>query len=198
MKTVGERISSQDELLRRFGDNLLANLRVAMPGIIQSFDAATQTVTVQPAIRERIRDIDGNVQIIDLPILLDVPVVMPRAGDFAITFPIRSGDECLVVFADMCIDSWWQSGGIQNQAEKRRHDLSDAFAIIGAWSQPHKIPNYSESSMQLRTLDGDTYISLEPGEIDIQATCVTINGINFSTHKHGGVQTGIGETSGPE
>lgn len=65
--------------------------------------------------------------------------MMPRGGGFALTFPVAAGDECLVVFADACIDSWWQSGGVQNQAEKRRHDLSDGIVIPGLWSQPNKL-----------------------------------------------------------
>ena len=88
--------------------------RVCMPGIIQSFDAAAQTVTVQPALREKML-VDGDEYWIDIPLLVDVPIVVPRAGGYALTLPIQAGDECLVVFGDMCIDGWWQSGGVQNQ-----------------------------------------------------------------------------------
>ena len=45
------------------------------------------------------------------------------------TFPIKTGDECLVVFACRAIDVWWQSGGVQPPAETRMHDLSDGFVI---------------------------------------------------------------------
>lgn len=80
--------------------------RVCMPGIIQSFDAAAQTVTVQPALREKMLA-DGDESWIDIPLLVDVPVVVPRAGGYALTLPIQAGDECLVVFGDMCMDGWW-------------------------------------------------------------------------------------------
>lgn len=157
-------------------DNFSNNLRVAVPGIIHNFDPVTQTATVQAAIREKIINPDLTQQWVELPLLLDVPIVVPRAGGYALTLPISAGDECLVVFGDMCIDAWFSNGGVQNQIEKRRHDLSDAFAIIGVWSQPNRLPNYSTSAAQLRTDDGLAYISLTENAIDIVAPTVRVNG----------------------
>lgn len=182
--------------------------RVCVPGIIQSFDVAAQTVTVQPALREKMC-IDGDENWVDIPLLVDVPIVVPRAGGYALTLPIQQGDECLVVFGDMCIDGWWQSGGVQNQVECRRHDLSDGFAIIGVWSQPKVLPAYSTGSAQLRNESGSAYVELagdtiniKAGSVNIQAGSVdikantTIDGKNFLTHKHSGVMTGGGNTGG--
>ncbi len=177
MRTIGERSNSEEELYRRFADAISANLRVATPGIIQSFDPVEQVVTVQPAIRERVRDQYGNLSWVDLPLIPDVPIVMPRAGGFTLTLPVHAGDECLVIFGDMCMDSWWASGGVQNQAERRRHDLSDAFAILGTWSQPRVLTGYSTSSVQLRTDDGTAYIELKPGQINLVAASITKNGV---------------------
>lgn len=175
MRTIGERIGSEDEFYRRLAEKIKNDIRVAIPGIVQSFDPGEQTVTVQPVIRERIRDQDGNMSFTDLPLLLDVPVVFPRAGGFVLTMPISPGDECLVIFGDMCIDAWWSNGGVQNQTEKRRHDLSDGFAIMGGWSQPRVVSGYSMDSAQLRTEDGETKISIKPGEINIIAATVNVN-----------------------
>jgi hypothetical protein len=125
--------------VQRERENVLSLVRVAVPGIIESFDAEAETVTVQPAIKEMIYNSQGVQTGVALPVLPDVPIIMPRAGDYALLLPVRPGDECLVVFADMCIDAWWQSGGVQEQVELRRHDLSDAFAILGAWSQPRRV-----------------------------------------------------------
>ncbi|MCL6442077.1 MAG: hypothetical protein K6T83_01200 [Alicyclobacillus sp.] len=169
--------NNSEELFRVFGESIANGLRVAIPGIIQSFDPIEQTVTVQPAIRERIRDPETlEYRWETLPLLVDVPIVLPRAGGFALTLPVRQGDECLVIFGDMCIDSFWQNGGVQNQPDKRRHDLSDGFAILGTWSQPRVLPNYATNAAQLRTDDGTTYISIKPGEIDLVASTVKVNG----------------------
>ena len=177
MRNIAERTGNEEEFYRRMGENWAANLRVAIPGIIKSFDSVAQTVTVQPAIRERIVSAnDGTLHHIALPELLDVPIVFPRAGGFVLTMPISEGDECLVVFSDMCIDAWFSNGGVQNQIERRRHDLSDAFAILGVWSQKRRISSYSTNSAQLRTEDGSTYINIKPGEINFVAAVVKKNG----------------------
>ena len=160
-RSIGERLNSAYEFYSRLGENWNSSLRVAVPGVIQSFDADTQTVTVQVALREKVRNADLSESWVNLPLLLDVPIVLPRAGGYVVTLPIQKGDECLVVFADMCIDAWFSNGGVQNQIEKRRHDLSDAFAILGTWSQPRKIQNYSADSVQIRTDDGNSYIELK-------------------------------------
>jgi hypothetical protein len=67
----------------------------------------------------------------------------------------------------MCIDAWFSNGGVQNQIEKRRHDLSDAICIPGIWSQQRLISNYSTSSMQLRTEDGSNMIDVSPSGINL-------------------------------
>ena len=136
---------------------------------------------MQLALREKIRNEDLSESWVDVPILVDVPIIMPRAGNFILTLPVTAGDECLVMFGDMCIDAWFSNGGIQNQIEKRRHDLSDGFAILGAWSQPNKITNYSTTSAQLRTENGASYIELKAGEINLVATSVKANGKTVTT-----------------
>ena len=136
---ITERLYSEEEQQRAAAFNNSAQLRVAIPGLVESFDAEKQTVSVQPAITENIQTGESAVKATQLPILTDIPICFPRAGGYCITLPVKKGDECLLVFADMCIDGWWQSGGVQDQMETRRHDLSDAFAIIGTTSQPRKV-----------------------------------------------------------
>nr|WP_245677406.1 Gp138 family membrane-puncturing spike protein [Candidatus Arsenophonus triatominarum] len=67
-----------------------------------------------------------------------------------------------MVFADRCIDFWWQNGGVQEAIDPRQHDLSDAFAFIGVQSQKQKISQISTDAMQLRSDDGATYFELNP------------------------------------
>jgi hypothetical protein len=50
-----------------------------------------------------------------------------------------------VIFADRCIDFWWQNGGVQEPVDDRVHDLSDAFCIVGPQSQAQKISGISTS-----------------------------------------------------
>ena len=56
-----------------------------------------------------------------------------------LTFPVKPGDECLLVFNERCIDGWWQSGGSSEPLDYRQHDLSDAVAIMGISSLPQVV-----------------------------------------------------------
>ncbi len=193
MRTVDERTTNTTSVLAEAIKASGAGLRVAMPGIIREWDASTQTVKVQLAIREKV-SFSGQPQEMDFPILVDVPVVMPRAGGYSLVFAPVEGDECLVIFGDMCIDAWWQSGGVQSQADKRRHDLSDGFAILGCWSQPNK-PSIPQSGCRLQNDTGTAGVSIEGSTVNIFGS-VLINGSSYAGHRHSGVEPGSGITGG--
>ena len=167
-------------------------LWTAMPGIIQSFDAVAMTCTVQPAISALVRDEDGTIGDLQLPVLLDCPVVFQGGGGVTLTFPNAEGDECLVVFGARCIDAWWQLGGVQGQAELRMHDLSDGFVLAGVRSQPRAF-DVNTDAAQLRSDDGSTLIELNPTAQTIKMTApngATINAnttINGTLHVTGAV-----------
>lgn len=136
----------------------LKDLHTVLPGIIDSFDPATQTASVQPAIK-RIFTERGPVA---LPVCVDVPVMFPGGGDFYLTFPVKQGDECTLHFSERCIDFWFANGGVQLPAEYRLHDLSDAFAFVGVNSQPRKIPSFNATAVELRDRARTTRITMKP------------------------------------
>ena len=159
-----ERQDDPVESQRAALDGRQAEIWTALPGIVQSFDPVVMTVTVQPAVAGRVTDETGKTSSVNMPLLPDVPVVFPGGGGFTLTFPVASGDECLVVFASRCIDAWWQSGGIGEPMEPRMHDLSDGFALVGVRSQPHRLsPAVHTGNTQLRADDGSAYVEITPG-----------------------------------
>lgn len=172
-----DEVEQKMRILESFG----VDLRVACPAVVKTVDYAKQTLTCQPAIRESMKDQKGNVSWIEIPILLDVPFFVYSGGGYCLTLPIKPGDDCLVVFGDCCMDAWWQSGGVQNQVERRRHDLSDGFAIVGFRSQPAVVSNYSANTVQLRNEAGDAYIEISGSNINIKASGnITINGATIN------------------
>lgn len=218
-----ERLDDDEESLRMAMEGQQAKIWTALPGIVTGVDLTKQTVSVQPSVQGSVSDAQGNVSNVNLPVLVDVPIVWPRAGGFALTFPIKAGDEVLVVFSSRCIDAWWQSGGVGVAAEARMHDLSDGFAVFAPTSQSKKLSNVSPSNVQLRAEAGTTYVEIAPGgkikllgatsidlsapTINIAGTNININGtttqtggmsiggITFGTHKHTDPQGG--NTGGP-
>lgn len=187
-----ERANAYDEAIRVAMRGLQARIWTALPGEIVSFDAAKQTAVIQPTIQYEATAPNGSVTLLTMPVLLDCPVIFPRGGGCVLTFPLAAGDECLAVFASRCIDSTWQSGGVQPQAELRMHDLSDGFALVGFNSLPHAIAGLSTVAAELRSLSGDTKISLNPtaqtvaivapGGISLTGP-VTVNGTLHTTGK---------------
>ena len=157
--SIPERLAIGCEIFHKMLDQASRGLRVCCPGIIDSFDAAKQTEKVRLCLRERVR-IKGVLSWEEIKPLVDVPIVIPRAGGYTLTLPVTAGDECLVVFGDSCMDAWWQSGGVQNQMDRRSHDLSDGYAILGVWSQPRVLPGYSISAIQMRNDAGTNLVNL--------------------------------------
>ncbi len=163
-----ERIDDPEETLRMAFEGWQARLWTAMPGIIQTFDAEKMTCSVQPSITGNVRQQDGTFTTIRMPLLLDCPVQFQGGGGATLTFPLKEGDECLVVFASRCIDAWWSYGGVQDQAELRMHNLSDGFVLPGVRSQPRKF-TVDTTATQLRTDDGQAFVEINTTTRNIKA-----------------------------
>ena len=208
-----ERVENLHSLLLAAGDSFRSEMWTALPGIIQSFDPSAMTCEVQPTIQaKQVSPVDGAVKWVSLPVLLDCPVFYPSGGGCTLTFPLKEGDECLVIFASRCIDAWWNSGSVDRQNILRMHDLSDGFVFAGVRSRPRFLSGVSTNSAQLRTDDGAAYVELTsaghvcnivaPGGINITgptvfAGTVTANGHRIDeTHEHSGVISG-GSNTGP-
>jgi len=206
-----ERLDSPEMAMLQLTQLVKSEMWCAMPGIIQSFDGAKLTCSVQLAIQVQVTDETLTSQWTKLPVLVDCPVVFPAGGGCMLTFPIAAGDECLVVFADRCIDAWWQSGGVQTQMDSRMHDLSDGFVIPGPRSQPNKPGAAVGTNAELRTMDGTARVGINPatkevkvqttGDCSINATNINLNGVvkingqPFPAHTHnlsgGGTTLGV-------
>lgn len=200
-----ERNTTLSEAILAAFQGLKAEIWNALPGIIQSFDPAKMTAVVQPSIQALWRDPLGNQTWQTMPLCLDVPVMFPGGGGCTMTFPLVEGDECLLIFASRCIDSWWQSGGVGVQAEMRMHDLSDGFCLPGPRSQPRVLSGVSTSALQIRSDDGSAFVEIGAaaphaisvqtgGDVQIEAPTIKLTGTVKIT---GDVQiTGEVEASG--
>ena len=129
-QSLDERTADTVDLLQASERNTMASINCCMPGIIQTYDSEKQTASVMATLRKRVRTPQGVINV-DLPLMTDVPVLQLGGGSHYLTMPVQPGAECLILFADNCIDAWYQSGGVQNQVVPRCHSLSDGFAIVG-------------------------------------------------------------------
>lgn len=167
---IRERLHDPEEANRAMLDGLQAKIWTALPCVVVSVDADGQHATFQPAIKSIVRNPDGTTTPVDLPVLTSVPMQFPNGGGVSMTFPVKAGDEAMVVFSARPLDAWQQSGGTQAQIDARMHDLSDGMAMMGFRSKPRALSNVNTDATEIRTDDGDTVISLKGDEVKLKAT----------------------------
>lgn len=128
------------DVLKTLLERAKTEIRVALPAVVQAYDATKQTVDVQPLLQELATDVTGASSPVTLPLVPSVPVVFPGGGGFRLTFPIAQGDIVLLVFADRSIDVWSSGAGATpvDPVALGRHQLADAFALpcVHAFGSP--------------------------------------------------------------
>lgn len=112
-------------------------------GRIEKVDFTNQTVDVQ-VLHKRVNMNLNKRELKDYALLCQVPFIVLGGGSSNLTFPITQGDNCLLLFCDYEIDRWWDTGENLPANFERKHDISDAFAIVGVHSMVDLIQGYSQ------------------------------------------------------
>lgn len=181
-------------LLRAAYTEAQRSMNTCMPGTITSYDAGSQRATVQPALR--MRQPDGREE--ELPVLNSVPVIWPRSGGASMTFPVKAGDGCLILFNQRSTDEYKSNGKTNTPQDPRMFDMSDAVAIMGFVSFGGG--GGPDNAIEIK-LGGSTILVKEDGvtintsKVDISAPETTITG-NVQISGNLGV-TGNMESEGP-
>ena len=173
---------SQNTVYDMLANQINIQMHNAIPCIVQKYNMAQNTVDCKPAIRERIAKSNGEVAYVELPMLINVPVVFPSTANAHMIFPIAKNDECLVIFSDLSIDNFWLKGSVQNPVENRRHDLSDGVAIPCNLSLPKTIVGGNYLEVQY----GDTKIQMDGTEITFNMPGKTFTGYEIYSTIHSG------------
>ena len=140
-------------------DSKIAAIHTCMPGIIQSYDPAKQLADVTPAIKRKY--VSGDVK--ELPVLSQIPVMFARTATGFLHFEPKKGDSCLLLFCERSIDIWRSKGGIVDPADARKHNLSDAVALLGLRADgdaivPDGTVELREGELAVMFKDGKGYI----------------------------------------
>lgn len=147
------------------------------PAKIVSFDVTTQLAVVKIQREQYYADFNELYQEYEIPNLIDVPVHFPQCGGYSLTFPIKAGDDCLVLFSQRGHSHWLYenkdkigkfSTGIPKAEYFRAYNVNDALCIVGFNPVPKAIPNFSATDVELRNVDRMQRITLKPdGVIEV-------------------------------
>jgi len=127
------------EVFRKAMEAKGLDMKVCVPAKVLKYDKNRQSVDVRPFFHKKYRE--GNTE--QAPIIFNVPVAFPRAGNAFIAMPIKTGHSVMVVFADRSMEKWLASGEEGHPEDTRNHHISDAIAYPGLYpfSTPVKINN---------------------------------------------------------
>lgn len=113
-------------------------------GEIVSFDKTKQTANIRILHKQKDDYYYINSKLIEYPLLQEVPCVIMGGGTSYVSHPISAGDQCVLLFSDYMIDYWQNTGEARQSDIDRRHDISDAIAIVGLKALPKAIQAYSD------------------------------------------------------
>jgi len=172
--------SAADARERHFG--------VALPGIVLSYDSATQTASIQPAVNRWVPDESSPDEDLSepLPALQSVPVMWPKGRNFSVTGTLAAGDPVLLVCIDRDMSGWRTSGAQSDPQDARLHDWSSAVAIPGLVpsTSPFPVPS-----------DAAALASLVLARLNALVSSVNTLVANYNSHTHAVAALGTSSTT---
>jgi len=165
------------DLLNLFKKQIMLDFNCHATATIQSFNSTKQTATATINYKKTTlqRSQDGTYRnvLVDYPILLDIPVIFLRGGQFRLTFPVQEGDYCLILFNDRDMDNWLQSSQVGPVASSRLHSFSDGIAIVGLSPFTNPLLNFDNDRVAIG--NGLTYVGVGENKIKIANAVTTLN-----------------------
>ena len=179
------------QTLQTAGEKNAIQLNVMRIGVIQEFYPENLTAQIKLVDKKLLGlNPDGSQVLQEYP---PIYVKVCYCNPFC-TFPLTQGMECIVLFNDRELETWFINGGSNIQAYPRMHDLTDAIAIVGIRSLPQMIQIltdclhlfYGNSSLQLKEAETDlnsATINITGDTVNINGSLV-INGQAYTAHTH--------------
>jgi hypothetical protein len=143
---------------------LVSELKVMLPGRVESYDETTQTADVKPLLLDAY-ETESGVKSFELPVIPSVPVVFPRAGDYFMSFPLKADHYVMLVFCDRSYDPWWRSNGnVADPVSMHRHSIKDPVALVGFYPDQDKLADVHADNIVIGK-DGGTQVHIKDGKI---------------------------------
>jgi len=168
-RTAAEVSPSWAELIARAIEDRLASVHTGLPGYVESYDAESQSASIQPSLERAFQLPDDSIEVQAAPILYRIPVVFQGGNGWRFRFRLKAGDEVFLAFAERSLDRWKDSeqGSTVDPVESRKHDLSDAIAIPNLRRRGSALPDPGDDFV-IDHEDGDARLVLKPdGTIEL-------------------------------
>jgi len=162
---IGKTVNKRHDVVGQQAQSEREAMWGPIPGEIKSYDPRTQTATIQPLYKPR-----HNGKAVDMPELLEVPVRFARAGNGALTYPVKAGDK-VTLRPMMRSNEKYHDEDDGEASDARSFNLSDMEAHLdGGESLTDPIPNFDNANVHMRfSPDGDYGIrGSKDGKIKIE------------------------------
>lgn len=184
------------EFINTVIDNKLANFNFCLPAEIVEYEFKTRKAKVKPLLNVKYND--GEV--VEMPIIHNVPVLQPSSGGASVIFPVKIGDKVLLVFSQRSLEEFLKDGKQATPDDPRQFDLTDAVAHIGMKPFSEQVPSNSPDDFVM-DYDGSTLTLHPEGIVDIDAqevnmTSPTVNINSTNVNVSGKLTAGNIETAG--
>lgn len=136
------------EVINRAVRLALARMVKVRIGRVEKFDASKGVADVKP-LQHEVMEEDGKETTFSMPVVPNVPVMSLGGGDFHLTLPVAQGDECLLVCVDRSIDLWYGRGGEGDPIDLRRHNITDAIALVGLRNSTRALDEWPTDRVEL-------------------------------------------------
>ena len=184
------------EWIRKGGENI----HVSMIGKIESYNPQTNRASITPVGTMTCPDW----QELPFPTIHNVPIQYPcgNGGKSGVTFPVKQGDTCIIIFADHQIENFLSG---EKSDDMRNHSMNDAYAIPTLFSA--SVPTLKSNPDDVCLFNNGSLAVLNEGTFKItlaDGTTATfgggdlvVNGISLVHHKHPGITRGGSQTDEP-
>lgn len=162
---MAEKRTQLETVIQTAIDSALKELHTLFPAVVTRVDNANQLIDAQITIKRKLAG-----ELVNLPLLVNVPIRYPKSATFSITYPIEIGDHVEVRFCERSIDTWLINGSIQDPFDLRKHSLSDAFATPAMYPQTDLIPDFDPVNLEIKTNSGNTKIIVKSEGVEIVTT----------------------------
>lgn len=151
------------DLLDYWKKDIKLDLTCHHVGTVKSFNALNQTATAMINYTKTFQTFPsvGGTQINtpSYPQLVECPVICLGGGPGYLTFPIASGDECLILFNDRDFDNWFAGSSSSPPNTNRLHSFADAIILVGVRSMPNVLVGYDQNAVTLANGSNNIKIS---------------------------------------